>query len=193
MTGTIRLRRAQAADLEGIAQVHHEAWCAAHAGLLPADLVAARDLPVRQAFWQAFFASAEGSPSILVAEAGAGPEGGGEATIVGFVWWRRLPEPNPRWDAEVIALYVRPGRQGRGIGRRLMAAAAEVLVAAGARSLYLWVYGANQPARGFYQALAGRMVDEDIERFADLEVPIVAYLWQPLDDLLRASGRDWTP
>ena len=83
---------------------------------------------------------------------------GGEA--VGFACLRRTAEPEgPLLDN----LHVLPERKGEGIGRRLIAAAAEWLVAKepGA-ALQLGVWKDNAQARAFYARLGGREVEERV-------------------------------
>jgi ribosomal protein S18 acetylase RimI-like enzyme len=53
---------------------------------------------------------------------------------------------------EVHAIYVDPGCQGRGAGRRLLAAATRLLADAGFAGASLWVLSGNHPARGFYES-----------------------------------------
>ncbi|MGF1608861.1 MAG: GNAT family N-acetyltransferase [Kiloniellales bacterium] len=180
MIEPVTLRAARAGDQTGIARVHAEAWQAAYRGILPAGIVAGFTLGSRQALWRGLFA---GSRTPLV-EVAALPDGG----IAGFVWLRQVAQAKTAFDAEIVAVAVAPARQGRGLGRRLMAAAAARLAGLGAASCYLWVYRDNLAARGFYERLGGRMVDQDVERYEGEELPIVAYAWKPLSDLLAAAG-----
>jgi ribosomal protein S18 acetylase RimI-like enzyme len=53
---------------------------------------------------------------------------------------------------EVYAIYVDPGCQGRGAGRRLLAAATRLLADAGFAGAGLWVLSGNHPARRFYES-----------------------------------------
>jgi ribosomal protein S18 acetylase RimI-like enzyme len=73
--------------------------------------------------------------------------------VVGYV---KLGRPTPlesnRHVLEVKGLAVDPARHGRGIGRRLMAAAAETAAARGARRLTLRVLAGNDGARRLYEA-----------------------------------------
>ena len=70
----------------------------------------------------------------------------------------------------VYYLAVAPGRQRRGLGRALMAAAEDWLAARGAPKLQLMVRGGNDAALAFYEAIGlarqdvvvlGRFLDED--------------------------------
>jgi len=52
----------------------------------------------------------------------------------------------------VHSLYVSPRAHGGGIGRLLLSAAVEAITKAGARNALLWVFAANAPSIGFYEA-----------------------------------------
>ena len=164
------LRAARPDDWEAIAQVHAEAWQAAYSGFLPP--------PVMRRF--ALTVQSLGTGALVETAAGG---------IVGFAWCRRVAEPDAAFEGEIVAIAVRPGHERRGLGRCLMGAGAARLAASGAGSLYLWVYRENRPARAFYEALGGRMVDSDVEHCEGLELPIVAYAWKPIDDLIALSAR----
>jgi GNAT superfamily N-acetyltransferase len=84
--------------------------------------------------------------------------------VVGYVVAGRY-----RWDelpgaGEVYALYVDPGRWGRGAGRALMAAAEARLGALGHADAALWVLEANQVGRRFYEAVGWVADGESGER-----------------------------
>lgn len=179
------LRAAIPEDQAGIARVHAQAWQAAYRDILPAELVAGFSLESRELLWRGLFAGRR--PPLV--ELAALPGG----DIAGFVWCRRIAQPEAGFDGEIIAVAVAPAWQGRGLGRRLMAAAAARLAALGAASGYLWVYRDNLAARGFYERLGGRMVDQDVERYEGQELPIVAYAWKPLDDLLAPKVTEAGP
>jgi ribosomal protein S18 acetylase RimI-like enzyme len=78
---------------------------------------------------------------------------------------------------EVIALYVGPEHQHRGVGKRLLEASFDALSAAGASTVRIVVLAANLPARRFYERLGGSEagsaeVDEDEE-----VLPAIVYTW----------------
>jgi len=171
-------RAARPSDWQAIAQIHAEAWQAAYGGFLPPQVMARFALPGRRLLWQGLFA-AETPPLVDVVETVSGE-------VAGFAWCRRVEQPGTDFEGEVIAIAVRPGHERRGLGSRLMEASAARLEASGAGSLYLWVYRENHAARAFYEALAGRMVDSDVEHCEDQELPIVAYAWKPIGNLIAA-------
>ena len=70
-----------------------------------------------------------------------------------------MPSARASWpvlmviEAGVNYLAVLPSRQGRGYGRRMMAAAEASLISAGCPKLNLQVRAGNQAALAFYEAL----------------------------------------
>lgn len=82
-----------------------------------------------------------------------------DGAVVGFVWsaatsGRTEAEGRIEGEAEVRGLFVLPSRQGRGIGRRLLAHAAHQARAQGATSLLIGCIREN-PSCGFYRHLGG--------------------------------------
>ena len=65
-----------------------------------------------------------------------------------------------------------------------MRAAAGRLAAAGTRSMLLWVFDANAPARTFYEALGGVVVRTQPMDIAGQTLTEVAYGWLNLRALL---------
>jgi len=61
-------------------------------------------------------------------------------------------DPDDATRGHVFSLYVDPGAEGAGVGRALLARAAEELAARGFRSATLWVFAANERALRFYRA-----------------------------------------
>lgn len=89
--------------------------------------------------------------------AGLVAEGGGE--VVGYLLY------HPGYDTDlgirllhVVDLYVEGPWRGRGVGRELMRAAAEVGREQNAGALTWSVYSRNDLARGFYERLGARPV-----------------------------------
>jgi GNAT superfamily N-acetyltransferase len=115
-----------------------------------------------------------GSPPRVVGFTTAGRGRGG--VIIG----RRLGE------GEVETLYVLDDWRERGIGRRLLRAAATHLAEAGCGSLYLWVLRDN-PARWFYQRLGGTQAAEAPIKVAGHSVMQTAFVWDPIQRLLASS------
>ncbi|MGH7155311.1 MAG: GNAT family N-acetyltransferase, partial [Acetobacteraceae bacterium] len=89
-------------------------------------------------------------------------------------------------EGEIETLYVLDDWRDRGVGRRLMRAAAAHLADFGCRSVYLWVLRDN-PSRWFYTRLGGRAVAEGTVRVGGEPVVQTAFLWDPIERLLASA------
>ncbi|MGH3401003.1 MAG: GNAT family N-acetyltransferase [Streptosporangiaceae bacterium] len=139
------IRRAHPADASAVAVVHVRSWQAAFQNLISQDFLDRLDPDQRSERWQQSLAeSVWPRCGVLVAE-----ESG---HVVGFA--RFCPSRDDDLDSEAVgevaAIYLLPAAWGRGHGRRLMTEALAALGAAGYREAALWVFDANQRARGFY-------------------------------------------
>jgi GNAT superfamily N-acetyltransferase len=139
------IRRAHPADARAVAVVHVRSWQAAYRDLMPQDFLDRLDPDQRSERWRRSLAeSAWPRCGVLLAE-----ESG---HVVGFA--RLCPCRDDDLDSEAVgevaAIYLLPEAWGRGHGRQLMTAALATLGAAGYREAALWVFDANQRARGFY-------------------------------------------
>ncbi len=144
------VREALPADAAGIARVHVESWRTTYPGIMPQAHLDALSVAERTETWQARLRSPKPGDCTLVAETQNGE-------IVGFVHGGKNRVGGDDCQAEIETLYLLKSQQGHGLGRRLFAAAVRRLHAAGFRSLFLWTHVRN-PARGFYEALGGRVV-----------------------------------
>ena len=90
-------------------------------------------------------------------------------------------------EGEIETLYVLDDWRDRGIGRRLMRAAAGHLAAAGCASAFLWVLRDN-PSRWFYTRLGGKPAAEAMVQVGGQSVPQMAYVWSPIDKLAQATS-----
>ena len=140
----ITVRRARPADAGAIGAVHVAAWRSAYPGILPDAYLAGLSAPRQAAYYDSAVRSGVG---VHVAAASGTDLGalGGAARIVGFV--TGSPARPGRWteplgDGEIETLYVLDDWRERGLGRRLMRAAAEATIqVAGApvvQTAYVW-------------------------------------------------------
>lgn len=185
----ITIRRARPSDAGAIGAVHVAAWRSAYPGILP-DTYLARLSASRQA---AYYDNAVRSGvGVHVASASGADLGaiGGAARVVGFVSGSRAREGH--WtetlaEGEIETLYVLDDWRERGLGRRLMRAAAAHLASSGCGSAFVWVLRAN-PSRWFYERLGGRPVAEATIHVAGVPVVQTAYVWAPIEKLVRATS-----
>ena len=137
------VRAATPDDADVIADINVRSWRHAYGGIIPGSYLAALDQAaianrVREAVLNR-------SATILVA-------GGRE--VHGFSWVSRSRDDDaPPETAEIIAIYVDPQLERRGIGRALALASCDAARSQGFTRISLWVLDENARARAFYEAL----------------------------------------
>ncbi len=172
------IRPATPDDAEGIARVHIGSWLTTYRGLMP-DAVLDRLSVERQAEkWEASLRTPR--TSTVVAEE--------DGQIVGFVSFGPEPGNDFRYQGELYAIYILQAYQRKGIGRLLVQAAAEGLLARSFPNMMLWVLSTN-PARAFYEKLGGKFLRERIVEFNGVPLKEAAYGWTDLQCLLESGGR----
>jgi hypothetical protein len=189
----IAIRRAVAADAVAIAAVHVAAWRSAYPGILPDSYLANLSVSRQAAYYDAAIRGGTGVFVAIATGTDLPPGGGGTTRIIGFATAGRARTGGPfgrrLGEGEVETLYVLDDWRERGIGRRLIRAAAAHLADAGCRSVFLWVLRDN-PSRWFYQRLGGKPAAEAEIRFAGRDVMQMAFVWEPIDRLLAASTQE---
>jgi ribosomal protein S18 acetylase RimI-like enzyme len=182
----IAIRRARPSDATAIGAVHVAAWRSTYPGILPDAFLARLSLPRQSAHYDNAIRSGVG---VHVAAASGldipGGSGSGGPRIVGFVSGDRARHSGIG-DGEIETLYVLDDWRDRGLGRRLIRAAASHLAASGCRSAYCWVLRDN-PSRWFYERLGGKSVAESTVRVGGASVVQTAFMWDPIERLLQAS------
>jgi ribosomal protein S18 acetylase RimI-like enzyme len=151
--GEITIRPIGAADITAVAELHAASWRSAYRGMLRDDYLDGDVIDDRLRTWTARLANPVESQFGFIAESEAGP--------AGFVFM--FGRDDPTWGTLVDNLHVSPGLKGRGIGRRLLQAAA---VETGRRypgeRVHLFVFEANVSARRFYASVGGREVERGL-------------------------------
>ncbi len=173
------IRSATLADVDAIAALHVESWRTSYRGILPNAFL---DGPVeedRSSHWFELLEESGSDRTTLVAE--------GDDGIAGFVSVTRSSEDG--FDAYIEHIHVRPGRKGAGLGRQLLSAAVDRLIAKGCRSAYLLVFDDNSEAIGFYERLGGETERFGVEDMAGASIPRSRVSWRDLEALGRACGQ----
>lgn len=188
----ITIRRARPADATAIGLVHVSAWRSAYPGMLP-DAYLTRLSPARQAAQYEDAIRAGLGVHVAVAsgpDLPPGREGRRSPQVVGFVTLgpaRQRAGMVPPAEGEIETLYVLDDWRDRGLGRRLMRAAATRLAADGCASAFVWVLRDN-PSRWFYAHLGGKPAAESTIRVGGEPVVQTAYVWSPIDKLAQATS-----
>ncbi|MDE2516758.1 MAG: GNAT family N-acetyltransferase [Rhodospirillales bacterium] len=185
----IAIRRARAADAPGIGAVHVAAWRSAYPGLLPDRLLAKLSAPRQAAHYDAAIRARV--PVHVAMASGADLPTLSAPRVVGFTTGgpaRAAPGGGMLAEAEVETLYVLDDWRERGLGRRLMRAAATELAGLGYRSLLVWVLRDN-PARWFYAHIGGKPVAERTILVGGRRVAQTAFVWDPIAPLLDGPPR----
>lgn len=175
----MRIRKANVEDSEALARIQVDSYRTAYAEIFPQSYLDHFTYQEQEQDWRGLLTSGRQS-ELFVAETAA--DG-----IAGYVLGRAGPSEVPPYDGEIVALHVRQGDQGRGIGRQLIATIAKQLSRKGCTSLMVWVLESN-PARGMYEGLGGEKIGEKAwdgnEEFGS-EVKEVAYGWLRIDALVQ--------
>jgi hypothetical protein len=184
----ITIRPARTADSAAIGAVHVAAWRSAYPGILPDAYLARMSARRQAANYDHAIRAGQGVHVAVASGTDAGPAGG-PARVVGFVTGGRARGEfaGRLADGEIETLYVLDDWRERGIGRRLMRAAAANLAALGCGSAMVWVLRDN-PARWFYARLGGVSAAEGTVRVGGSPVVQTAYGWSPIDRLVQATS-----
>jgi ribosomal protein S18 acetylase RimI-like enzyme len=166
----MRVREATRGDASAIARLHLDNWRIAYRGIVPDDLLDAITLESRQQHWDGVLATPGGAEFVYVAAETDG-------CLLGIASGGPEVGCDPDYHGELYVLHVRPGAQGRGIGRALMHAVAERLAADGITTLLVWMLRENNAARRFYTALGGQFVREQPALFEGLLLMDAGYGW----------------
>ena len=185
----ITIRSARLLDAVPIAAVHVSAWRSAYPGILPDAYLARLSVPRQAGHYERSIRAGMGVHVATASGMDLGPEGGG-ARVVGFATCGLARAPasaETLGQGEIETLYVLDDWRDRGIGRRLMRAAAAHLAAIGCASAFLWVLRDN-PSRWFYARLGGKPAAESLIEVGGQAVLQMAYVWSPLEKLEQATS-----
>jgi GNAT superfamily N-acetyltransferase len=186
---TMRIRLAKREDCQSLGEVIVGASRSAFEGRVPEQCLLELTVSTSVANWKRAFDSGafdSGAQVLLVAE--ASPE-----EVVAFVLAGghtvgifRDPIIAMAYPREIVSLHVAPGWQNRGIGRSLVAAAAEWLIARHVRTLAVRVLEPN-PNRAFYARLGAIELGSQSYDWAGFATQEVIYGWPDIG-LIRSAA-----
>ncbi len=173
----MRVRTAEPRDADSLARVHVDSWRSTYAGILPDEFLAGLSYRDRESFWEQALTTARPTVSNFLAETEAGD-------VVGLAAGGPERTGSETYLGELYLVYLLEQHQRRGLGRLLVSAVAERLLADGFGSMLLWVAKDNHPACRFYEALGGEPIDSRTIDIAGAGVAEVAYGWQQVANLV---------
>jgi ribosomal protein S18 acetylase RimI-like enzyme len=174
---TVRIRPAEASDVDAIARIEVETWRATYAGMLPDRVLVGMSERRQQGAWTGLVRFRPGDV-IVVEDSDSG--------VIGFGNCGVQRDPSLPYAGEVFTLYVTPDSQNRGVGRRLIGALFERMQQTGKNSALIWVIRAN-PSRFFYERLGGKNVLTRRIRVGGEPVDAIAYGWPDLSAFVAPS------
>ncbi len=180
MKPNVTIRTAKPTDAAPIARVHVDSWRTTYEGIVPAEYLANLSYRDRESTWSEALATQNSATTILVAETEAGD-------VVGFASAGPDRDANPIYRAELYAIYLLQQHQNRGLGRRLVSAAAHSLQQHGFSSMLLWVLEDNHPARRFYESLGGQRLGSKTVTIGGADLQEVSYGWKDITHLAAAA------
>ncbi len=174
----ISIRDAVEADAEGIARVKIATWRTAYAGIVPDSLLDGFDIHEQMEHIREKWFPHGPNPAFAFIAAHSG-------TAVGFAISGPQRDAAVPFDAELYAIYVLPDFQHQGIGRGLVLAVLDRLLALRCASLSVWVFAEN-PARRFYEKLGGQALGltKQVE-IAGKSLTEISYGWKDIASLRR--------
>ena len=165
----IRLRAAAPSDAPALARLHAESWRSAYRGMLGDAYLDGDIHREREAFWQRALSRPPANQHVILVEE--------DGALAGFV--SLYGNDDSKWGTRIEALHVEPSRKRRGLGARLMmAAAAWCELAHPGRGIYLHVLQPNAAAQRFYERIGARNAESGTWKALDGgEVPEFRFVW----------------
>jgi GNAT superfamily N-acetyltransferase len=170
----LAIRLAHLDDAPAIADLHVEGW-EEFRPFVPAEVMAVRTRQHRAMEWHRRLDDPDPRFWTAVAEA--------TGRVVGFVGVEHLRAPAFGANSEVHQLFVTSQWRRHGVGRRLLAAAAEWIASVAAEPISLYSFTPN-PHRVVYEHLGGQIVGERQSEWDGVVIPETCYVWPTAADLI---------
>ncbi len=163
----MKIRTANPEDASAIAHIHVSSWQATYPGMVAQSYLDSLDEGEFTERWRDWLVN-HTSVTVCVAEA--------DGLVFGFASGGAIRKPVSHYDGELYALYLLPGMQRKGAGRKLVETIAGEMLRQGRSHLLVWVLRQN-PATSFYERIGARFVAEDTVEIAGSVLAEVAYGW----------------
>lgn len=171
-----KIRIARVEDAPEIGRVHVDSWRTTYKNIVPDDALANLSYAQREQNARQRLSNSAARIYTYVAEDEQGQ-------IVGFVGGGLNRETTSVYKSELYAIYTLQEVQGHGVGKRLTRALVERLVQDELYSMLVWVL-ADNPARGFYEALGGYYVSTKSIEIGGVLLNEVSYGWDDVRVML---------
>jgi ribosomal protein S18 acetylase RimI-like enzyme len=166
----LTLRDATAADLQALAELHVRTFNETHLG----PFGSGPSVALRVSQWRDKLEDQHATNFVIVIQTP-------ERELVGFAWVHPTSGDSP-FDVRLNKIYLRREYQRQKLGRAMMRAIADRLLASSVRSMVLFTETDNAPACAFYDSLGGERVRGDEGEWGGM------YAWRDLD-VLKAKLR----
>jgi GNAT superfamily N-acetyltransferase len=176
MDASITIRLAIPADAFEIARVRVNSWRTTYQGIVADQTLVNLSVERGAESWRQQLAVSQPGQATFVAVLGE--------RIVGFAASGPERSGDAQCKGEIYALYLLQTAQRQGIGRKLVEASVESLLANGLSSMLIWVLRDN-PSRKFYEALGGQYLREQVIDINAQGLIEVAYGWKDISVLVK--------
>ena len=100
--------------------------------------------------------------------------------VVGYCWYvndNSFSKDTPEIDCEIVAIYVLPEYEGRGVGRKMFSYAAEDLRNQKRSKMVIWCLKENDSGRKFYEKMGGVIMGEHQTHIGNQDYDEVGFLF----------------
>lgn len=145
----IIVRNIEEKDIEAVVDIQIAGWKNAYKGIIEQDFL---DSMNRDERIKKIKTTYKDSP-FVVAEI--------NNEIVGFCryYYNVISKDGESYDAEIMALYVKPDLKGNGIGKSLINYVKNDMKQHGKSKMILWCLKENCPSRKFYEKMGGKLIE----------------------------------
>jgi ribosomal protein S18 acetylase RimI-like enzyme len=172
---TLSYRRPALHEAAAMAELHVQCWREAYSDIVPQEVVDNFDAAKMTVAWDGHLANSE---RFVI---GVFDDGRPVAFINQGKPVEKIFE---NMDGHIAAIYVAQSHYRQGIGRKLLALAAQAWMTKDGYSLSLGVLAKNIRARSFYENLGARKVMDDVYNWSGQDLPGVIYVFENLSTLI---------
>ena len=175
----IRVREACPIDADAIARVHIDTWRSAYRDIVPDAVLESLSYEKDANQWKRVLGGTEHRDFFYVVEDAS-------QSVVGFAsGGPALGGNDPQYSGELFTIYILYAFQRQGLGHLLFSQVVKHLISLNLTSMLIWVL-ADNPARCFYEALGGNLVDTGTYEIEGVVLNQVAYGWTDITQLVSS-------